>query len=245
MVQIPDRYDPTIAAVNAAIEAEQSPHVSKNIGFGEIGKECELALWNKINLNIPEIFNADTLRIFRNGHEDEAQMAADLRLVEGITLHTHDPDRGNKQYKLDALGGRFTGRLDGVILGLKQAPATWHVWEHKSTKQEKFNKLKKLISSLGEKVALKEWDFVYYCQAQSNMYHAELDRHYMTVGTPGLREVISLRTELDKPFAEFLVQKAKRIIEAKVPPAKIGGPDFYVCKMCRFYGECHGGNNVT
>ncbi len=240
MVQIPDRHDLTLLAVDAVIEEEQQPYSSKNIGFGEIGKECELELWNKINLNAAEVFDASTLRIFRNGHADEATMAEDLRKVKGIELHTHDPARDNKQYKLDALGGRFTGRLDGVIRGLKQAPATWHTWEHKSTKQEKFNKLKKLIDTLGEKNALKEWNFIYYCQAQSNMYHAELDRCYMTVGTPGLREVLGLRTELDRPFAEFLVQKAKRIIEAKEPPPKIGGPDFYVCKMCRFYDKCHG-----
>ncbi len=240
MVLVPEIGDPTLKAVDAALEGEQTPRASKNIGFGEIGHECERHLWYKINLNEPEVFNADTLRIFRNGHADEAAMAADLRKVNGITLYTHDPERENKQYKLDALGGRFTGRLDGVILGLKQAPKTAHVWEHKSTNQKKFDALLKSVDKFGEKNALKEWNFIYYCQAQSNMLHAELDRHYMTIGTPGLRQVTSLRTELDKPFAESLVGKAKRIIEAKEPPAKIGGPDWYACKYCRFYGECHG-----
>lgn len=232
VVAIPEREDPTLAAINAALEAEQSPYASKNIGFGEIGHECSRYLWYKINATEGEIFNANTLRIFRNGHEDEAAMAADLRKVEGITLYTHDPERDNKQYKLDALDGRFTGRLDGVILGLKQAPKTPHVFEHKSVNDKKFEALIK-------NPVLKDWNFTYYCQAQSNMYHAELDRHYMTVSTPGLRRVTSIRTELDKDFAKSLVQKAKRIIESKDAPERIGGPDWYTCKFCRFYDVCH------
>jgi len=236
MVKIPDRDDMTIVAVNEALEAEQRPYVSKNIGFGEIGHECRRYLWYKIHATEPEVFNADTLRIFRNGHEDEAAMAADLRKVKGVTLHTHDPNRGGKQYKLDVLDGRFTGRLDGAILGLLQSPKSWHVWEHKSCNDKKFNLLLKTKS-------LKEWDIKYYAQAQSCMYHAGLDRHYLTVSTPGLRRVTSVRTELDKEYAESLVNKAGRIITAKEPPEKIGGSDWYQCKYCRFYGECHAPRN--
>ena len=232
MVQVPDRADPTLDAVNAALEAEQSPYASKNIGFGEIGHECSRYLWYKINLDLPEVFNADTLRIFRNGHNDEAAMAADLRKVQGIELYTHDPERENKQYKFDALDGRLTGRLDGVIVGLKQAPKTPHLWEHKSVNDKKFEALIK-------NPVLKDWDLKYYAQAQTAMLHADLDRHYMTVSTPGLRRVTSVRTELDKEYAKSLVQKAKRIIDAKEPPERIGGPDYYICKFCRFYDECH------
>jgi len=236
LVKIPERIDPTLAALNDALEAEQEPRSSKNIGFGLIGHECERHIWYTINLDMPEKFNADTLRIFRNGHNDESTMAADLRKIDGIVLHTHDAQREGKQYKLDALEGRFTGRLDGVILGLKQAPNTWHIWEHKSVNEKKFNELIKLGS-------LKEWNIVYYAQAQSNMYYAELDRHYMTVSTPGLRQVTSIRTELDEDYANFLTHKAQRIITAKEPPERIGGADWYKCKYCRFHDICHNGEN--
>lgn len=240
MVALPPRGDATLDAVNAAIEAEQTPYSSKNIGFGEIGHDCSRYLWYKINLDTPEVFNADTLRIFRNGHSDESAMADDLRKVQGIELYTHDPNRENKQYKFDALEGRLTGRLDGVIVGLKQAPDTPHVWEHKSCNEKKFNELVKLIEKVGEKNALREWDMKYFAQAQSNMRHAKLDRHYMTVSTPGLRRVTSLRTELDKEYADSLVQKAKRIIDAKEPPERIGDSSWYQCKFCRFHEVCHG-----
>ncbi len=235
MVEIPDRADPTLDAVNAAIEAEQEPYASKNIGFGEIGHECSRYLWYKINSSEGETFTADTLRIFRNGHNDEAAMASDLRKVKGITLYTHDPERENKQYKFDFLGGRFTGRLDGVIVGLLQAPKTPHVWEHKSTNEKKFKELQKVQT-------LAKWDEKYNAQAHLGMYAADLDRHYLTVSSPGLRNVTSVRTELNKEYAKGLISKAERIINAKTPPEKIGGADWYVCKNCRFYNTCHGEN---
>jgi hypothetical protein len=211
MVAVPPRLDPTLEAVNAALEAEQDQFTpSGNIGFGDIGK-CDRWIWNKINAKEAELLSADSLRIFRNGHEDEAAMARDLRKVDGIELYTHDSRREGKQYKYSFLDGRLTGRLDGVIVGLKQAPVTPHVWEHKSTNERKFDKLLKLGN-------LREWDSVYAAQAHLCMYATELDRHYMTVSTPGLRKVTSLRTELDAEYAKALIAKAQRIIGAKTPP---------------------------
>lgn len=236
-----NKPDPTLEALDAAICAEQEPRSSKNIGFGVIGEPCSRKIWYSINIDDPEIFKAETLRIFRNGHADEAAMAADLRKVKGIELHTHDPNRGGKQYKLDDLGGRFTGRLDGAINGLIQAPITWHVWEHKATKQDKFNKLEKLKLEFGEKQALQKWNIVYYAQAQSNMKYAELNRHYMTVGTPGLRQVTSVRTEYNKPYADALTDKAARIINSKIPMERISdNKESFDCRFCRWKDKCHG-----
>ncbi len=233
MVTVPPRADPTLEAVDSAMEEEQSPRISKNIGFGEIGHECSRHLWYKIHEQEPEFFESSTLRIFRNGHEDEAGMARDLRKVEGIELYTHDPERENKQFKFDFLGGRLTGRLDGVIVGLIQAPKTPHVWEHKSVNDKKFD-------SLIKNPVLKEWDEKYNAQSHVAMLAADLDRHYLTVSTPGLRRVTSVRTELNKAYAEGLVSKAKRIIEAVEPPERIGGPDWFQCRNCRFHNICHG-----
>lgn len=235
MVEVPEILDPTLDAINAAIEAEQKPYTSKNIGFGEIGHECSRYLWYKINTDIPEIFESGTLRIFRNGHKDEATMAEDLRKVQGITLFTNDAKRENKQYKFDFLDGRLTGRLDGVIVGLLQSPKTPHVWEHKSVNEKKFKEIQKIGT-------IKVWDEKYNAQAHLVMFGAELERHYLTVSTPGLRTITSVRTELNKNYAEGLIQKAERIINAKTPPEKIGGPDYFMCKFCRFYNTCHGEN---
>jgi hypothetical protein len=236
VVSIPERQDPTLDAVNAALEAEQKPYVSKNIGFGEIGHECSRYLWYKINTDEPEIFSSSTLRIFNSGHSAEARMADELRKVKGITLYTNDPERENKQYKFDFLGGRLTGRLDGVIVGLLQSPKTPHLWEHKETNEKKFKTLR-------EVQVLSKWDEKYYAQAQLAMLGADLDRHYLTCSTSGLRDITSVRTELNKGFAEGLVNKAERIINAVEPPERIGGPDWWQCKNCRFHERCHNGQS--
>lgn len=235
MVQVPERQDPTLDAVNKALEAEQKLYTSKNIGFGEIGHDCSRYLWYKINSYETEVFSASTIRIFNSGHSAESRMAGELRKVEGVTLYTNDPERENKQYKFDFLDGRLTGRLDGVILGLIQAPKTPHVWEHKETNDKKFKELQKTGS-------LKGWDEKYNAQAHLGMFASELDRHYLTCSTGGLRDVTSVRTELNKDYARGLIDKAERIINAKQPPERIGGPTWYACKFCRFYNKCHGEN---
>lgn len=233
--------DPTLDALNKILESEQQLRTSKNIGFGAIGHECRRKIQYDINSEEPEIFTAETLRIFRNGHNDEALMIADLLKIPGIELHYKDPDRDNKQYKLDALGGRFTGRLDGVIKGIIQAPTTFHVYEHKSVNDKKFDKLDKLKIKLGEKEALREWDMVYFSQAQSAMKYTDLDRHYMTVSTPGLRRVTSVRTNYDKGFADSLERKAATIINAKEPLERISEDrEYFTCKFCRHREMCHG-----
>lgn len=233
MVAIPDILDPTLLAIDQAIEAEQEPYNSKNIGFGEIGHECSRYLWYKINTDIVEINTAESLRRMRNGQSDEAAMAEDLRKVEGITLYTNDPNRDNKQYKVDFLDGRLTGRLDGVIIGLIQAPKTFHTWEHKSVEEKKFNEIQKTKD-------LPAWNQKYNAQVHLGMLGSELDRCYFTISTPGLRKVTALRISLQKEYAQSMINKAERIIEAKQEPERVGGPDYYICKMCRFHDICHG-----
>jgi hypothetical protein len=172
-------------------------------------------------------------QIHLESHNAESAMASDLRKIEGITLYTNDPERENKQYKFDLLGGRLTGRLDGVIVGLLQSPKTPHIWEHKNVNEKKFKELQKLKS-------IKGWDERYSAQAHLGMFAAELDRHYLTVSVPGLRDVYSVRSKIDVNYAEGLISKAERIIKAKEPPERIGGPDWFQCKYCRFYNTCHG-----
>lgn len=240
MVKIDYQRDPTLDALDHILEAEQAVYVSKNIGFGVIGEPCARKIWYNINATEGERFTADTLRIFRNGHSDEAIMAADLRKIPGIELHTHDPNRGGKQYKMDDLNGRFTGRLDGVIKGIIQAPVTYCVWEHKSVKDSKFQELLDIKLKFGEKQSLSEWNTIYYAQAQCNMKYSELSRHYMTVSAPGIRKITSIRTEFNKDYADALTMKAKRIIDATIPPERMGKKESQMCKWCHHRDKCHG-----
>lgn len=249
--QFLNQPDPTLLAIDQALVDEQDVWSSNNIGFGMIGEPCSRSIWYSINLNKPEWHSADKLRIFRNGHREEAMMADDLRKVPGIELHTHDPARDNKQYKMEDLNGRFQGRLDGLIRGLIQAPAYFHTWEAKCQEDKYFNKIEKLKTQYNDNDALHKYNPKYYAQVQCGIKYANLQlkqfapitRGYMTICTPGLRRVTSLRIEYKKAFADAMTDKAARIISSKEPMERISNdPENFQCRLCRHREVCHGKN---
>lgn len=251
MVTIPQQnVDPTLEAMRRAMEAESLKEKPRTyLGASSIGDSCARKLWYGLHGYPAKPIESTGLMAIQDGHRSEDLIAERLRLIPGIELWTHDENR--KQFgfcedveRLDGSKGEFKGHYDGVIRGLLQAPVTWHVWENKAVNQKKFDNFRKLIEELGEKNALKKWDYVYWCQAQIYMHYTELKRHYLTVCTPGGRDVASCRTEYDKEAALALIEKAKRIIRAGEAPARIGPATWYECKFCRFYEVCHGNENA-
>jgi len=235
MVTIPERGDPTLQAIDRILEERTNNEAPRTyIGASSIG-DCARKIWYRYHKGMKETFDADTIRRFNDGHRTEDIMAAHLRMVPGIKLHTHDSD--GRQFGFT--DGPFAGNYDGVIEGLIQAPTTPHLWECKAVNEESFNKFKKAVAE-DEKGALAKWNRIYYAQAIVYMHKAELKRHYLTVCTPGMRNYASCRTEANPEMAEGLIAKAKRIATQTTPPERIGGPDWYECKWCSFYGVCHG-----
>lgn len=237
--------DPTLEAVDKAMEAASAARgagFNARVSCGTVGKECSRQLWYLFRwAHKPEGFKAETLRIFEDGHAQEALMAKRLRMVDGIELHTVDPATGKQIQHFD-LDGHMTGKQDGAIVGLLQAPKAWHVWEHKAVNSVKFNKLQKLIGEFGEKAALREWDMEYFTQHQLYMHYMGVDRGYLTCSTPGGRDYIGVRTEYDAEFSLRAIARAKRIIESQHPLEKISQKaDFFQCKFCPAQNICHKG----
>ena len=233
--------DPTLAAADRALEgAETGKARRRYLGMSSIGDACERKLWISYHAYYtPAPFDAATLKRFADGHASEDVLANRLRLVPGLTLMTVDPGTG-WQWALSDYDGRFKGHMDGVMLGLIQAPTAWHVWEAKSTGEKKFGELSKFKAKLGEKQALKAWNPVYWTQAQCYMGYAGIDRHYLTACTPGARDWMSVRTEFD-PIAFLQAKdKAARILNAKGPLARVSNdPSWFQCRMCEFAEPCH------
>lgn len=232
--------NPTLDALDALLVQEQHKEPRrKYLGASSIGDPCSRKLWYRLHTDHREVFDADTLRKFNSGHRSEAVMAEQLRKLPFIELHTHKEDGWQYGFQDKTLGPHnFSGNYDGVILGILEAPKTFHLWEHKDVNEKSFKELKKLKDE-NEKTALEKWSPVYYAQAVTYMEYENLSRHYLTVSTPGLRAYTSIRTNANPEFAEALKMKAKRIITAKDPPERIGGPDFWLCRMCSFNGICH------
>ena len=232
---------PTLEAADRALEAASPASVGRPyLGMSGIGAECERQSWYSYRWCKRIQHDAETLKRFADGHAGEALQAERLQAVDGITLLTFDPETGS-QFGFSDVRDHFKGHMDGAIVGLLQAPKTWHVWEHKQVGEKKFAKLIKLKVELGEKNALQKWDATYYAQAVLYMHFSGMDRHYLTCSTPGGRATVAVRTNADEAAALRLIAKAERIISAQEPPARISeDASFYLCRWCSFSPICHG-----
>lgn len=237
MATIPKQTDPTIEAMKRAIEA--LPKDSRDyLGASLIGDQCARKIWYEYNKYPRAPFDADSLMNFEDGHRTEELTAKRLRMVQGVELYTHD-ENGN-QFGFSHFNGKFKGHADGVIRGLLQAPKAWHVWENKACGQKKFDEFVKLTEKYDEKSVLQKWNEQYFVQAQILMHFLKIDRHYLTVALAGGRDYASCRTNYQAEIAEKTIDKAEKIINAKVEPERISNKkDFFICSWCDFRDICH------
>lgn len=235
--------DPTLKAAMRALEAKEANRTpSRRVGASSVGKDCVRAGWYSFRWASPVKIGASGLLAINDGHRGEDVMADLLRGVDGVQLWTEDHESPGKQISFELVDGHFVGKLDGVILGILQAPKTPHVWEAKCVNQKKFDKLKKDVEKFGEKNALEQWDGVYFAQAQMYMHGMKLDRHYITVATPGVRDIIGVRTDYQKGRAEMYEQRAYGIVFSSGIPSKVSNdPANFQCKWCDHQDVCHAG----
>lgn len=239
MAKLPDfNKDPTIEALIELLEEEEAQRVQRGyLGASGVGQPCERQSWYQYNGYPYEPMKLIGILATTEGHRSEDIMASLLRRLPGIELWTVD-DKG-EQFGFSDFDGKFQGHIDGVIQGILQAPKTPHLWEHKSVNEKKFEKLIGLKDKHGEKSALKEWDEIYYVQAQVYMGKMDLDRHYLTVTMPGVRNFISCRTDFDKLAYENALKKAQRIITMKSAPERAyPSKTYFQCKFCKFADIC-------
>lgn len=240
MVKISSLQDPTLLALDEALEKAQRLQRRYYLGASAIGESCERKLWLNFRWAKRSFIEAAGIRRIEDGHRGETVLAGWLRLIPGVDLSTEKEP--GAQHNFVDFGGHFRGNCDGLITGLLQSPKRLHVWECKVVNEQKHKKLHALKMSKGEDNALLEWDPIYYAQAQIYMHYFKADRHYLTAGSPGLRDLVSVRTPYVQADAEKFIAKAKRIIFSNRPASKISeNPAWYECKFCSFHGMCHNG----
>lgn len=236
MVAIPQSNDPTLAAADRALEQAQERRHRSHLGMSQIGRPCDRELFYSFRWVQQPNFDAATLKRFEDGHRTEDLVIARLQATPGIELHAVHEETG-EQFRFEDFGGHFSGSCDGAVLGLLQAPKTWHIYEGKCS--EKWADLDKAKKKVGEKAALAEWNPTYYAQAVLYMHYAGLDRHYLVCSSPGGRRETSVRTEADPVRAETLRNRAERIIFTDEAPPRIGDATNFQCRLCDFSGICH------
>ena len=223
--------DRTLKACDDALVAAQfNDKPRPYLGASSIGENCSRKLWYRFR-GLREVFDAATLKRFRDGHITEQTVISQLCLKFKVS---------DTQWGFSDIEGHFAGHIDGTIKGIIEAPATEHILEIKATADKKFNELKKYKLELGEKLALRKWSPTYYAQIVLYMFYKGLKRSFHVVATSGGRDWVSIRTEADNGFAKSLIEKARRIIYANDAPEGISrDPAFFDCRFCGMYETCH------
>lgn len=241
MVALPPMdNDPTIDKMLEIIQARADAEPPrKYLGASSIGEECERKLWYGYNGYPKRQRNIKGILAAEDGHRTEDLMIERLCAVPGVQVWTKTEE--GKQYGFRKYDGRYAGHYDGVVVGLLQAPKTFHILEVKACKEDLFEKFLKAKIKYGDKHALEAWNPVYYAQAQTYMGEEKLDRHYTLVAMAGGRFFASARTEFNPAKYNLLDKKALRILNAKSEPARISEyKENFGCKWCDFKEVCHG-----
>jgi hypothetical protein len=222
---------PTIDAIYAAYKAREKPRHSSRLGASMIGKECDRRLWMGFRHVFLERFDGRMLRLFDTGHREELRVIDDLRAA-GMEVWALDPAT-SEQYTYTALDGHVVAKLDGVVLGVPEAPETPHDLSIKTANTKNFAKIQK------DGIAKAKPE--HYAQVQIEMGLADLNRALYVCVCKDTDEIYVERINFDdKAFKAFLL-RASRIIKAEAAPDRISNdPAFYICKFCPLTQHCHG-----
>lgn len=205
--------------------------ITSSIPISQLGGPCDRKLWYTFRHCSQEFFEGRMLRLFETGDLEEPRFTEELRGI-GCEVHVENLTTG-KQFLVTAVGGHVRGYLDGCALGIPEAPKSWHVLEFKSHNQKSFNPLKKH--------GVQKHKPEHFAQMQIGMHLTGMTRALYLAVNKNTDELYSERVKYGKPYAEELIERARRIITSNTPPERISDkPDFYQCRWCSNKDLCFG-----
>lgn len=221
---------PTVTAIYAWWEGKIERH-SRRLGASQIGRPCDRELWYSFRwCGTGAKFDGRMRRLFNRGHREEAVFTEELRGI-GMTVHDLDHKTG-EQFTFTACGGHFVAKIDGVGLGVPEAPKTWHNIGYKTINADGFKKLQKE----GVRAAKPE----HYAQSQVEMKLADLERTLYLSVNKNTDELYGERIRLDTVEADRLLDRADRVIFSPEPLEGVSAdPAHWQCKGCAFHATCH------
>ncbi len=235
MAKIPDKEARTVQAIYDWYEnraEEEAPR--QYLGGSLIGHYCERYLWLSFRQAKREKFPGRILRLFEHGQREEDRMAENLRDIGCELLTQQEVDGHFEQYGFQKFGGHFRGHYDGVVLGIPEAPKTWHLWECKTHNDKSFKALVKSGVLLSKPM--------HYAQMQVYMGEAGLERALYTAINKDTDEIYVERVVFDPAEYERLIKRAERVIFSDSPTVPPLGADasWHQCQHCIFLGLCYG-----
>lgn len=228
-MKIPPPANTTAAAIYKHHADKADKQHRAHLGASIIGHECERYLWLTFRWAASPNFDGRMYRLFESGHREEARLLAELRAI-GCKV-SEGPEPG-QQWRFTACDGHFGGSMDGAVLGIPEAPKTWHVFESKTHSAKSFASL--------QKSGVKEAFPKHYAQVQCYMHLSGMTRTLYVAVCKDTDEIYTERIEYHKEHAEALLERAQRVIKAAAPGPRLGDATHYVCKPCAFYELCHG-----
>ena len=226
MAPLPKPRASTLRAIQRALEEGHGDWESVGVPAGNIGWECDRQIWLAFRrASVPEFIDWRKRRIFERGNIEEERLLDLLRLI-GCEVT-------GQQERVRAAGGHLRGKIDGRAYGLPEAPKTEHLIECKSSKDDKFQELKKK----GVKVAQPH----HYATFQFYMHRLGLTRvMYMCTGKND-EDLHLERVEYDAEFAIQAVARIERIINMPTPPSRLCSKrDDFRGRFCRQAEVCWG-----
>ena len=254
MAKLPSPVNRTAAAIYARHERSAEDWRRVHLGASAVGSSCTRELWYSFRWALNPRHEGRLLRLFERGHREEAWIVAELRLV-GMSVEELDlsvpltvEEKQLPQYRFKALGGHFAGGSDGFVLGVFEAPKSWHLLEVKTSNERRFKELQRD----GVRTAQpKHWE-----QMQSYMHgmapSLPLDGSRVVTAKVRVRRALYVcvcknddhvyveRIHYDRAAAEAIARKAEGVIFAPEPLSRISeDPTWFECKFCDYRPVCH------
>lgn len=206
MAPLPKPVPSTLRAIQQKLEADRDEWESVGVPAGDIGVECDRAIWLAFRrTSQPEKIDWRKRRIFERGEIEEERLLDLLRLI-GCTVW-------GQQDRVRAAGGHLRGKIDGRVLGLLEAAKTEHVVECKSAKDSVFQKVKK--------EGVKKGKPEHYATFQFYMHGLGINRVYYMMSDKDNEDLHTERVEYDAEFAMRAVARIERIIQMPEPPSRL------------------------
>ena len=226
MVKIPEPHNTISNFIDAAHEARANKP-RHHMGISILGGPCERAMWLSFRWAVQEKFLGRILRLFRRGHQEEANIISDLRAA-GLDVKTLN----GKQERVH-FGAHVSGSIDAIITaGVPEAPKKHHIAEFKTHSLKSFTDLEKRGVQLSKPQ--------HYAQMQGYMLGMKIDRALYVAVCKDNDKIYTERVRLDKTFAEKLIEKGRRLALAdRLPPPISTDPSWYQCKFCPAHEFCH------
>ena len=195
------------------------------LGASEIGAQCERALWYSYHHCKLPAFSGRMLRLFETGKREEERIIRELRQAG---VYVRDLGNDGNQIRFEMFGGKFAGSIDGIVLGIPEAPKTPHLLEIKTANDKSFKQMLKN--------GVEHSKHQHYCQMQVYMGAFNLTRALYIVVNKNDDSIYSERIEFHKPTYDLLINKAERIVTSDAPLERF---ESFECKWCEYQKICN------